>query len=136
MIYGQLQFYNDELNSWQRTVEFHKQRLREAVANIGNALQRTVSASAFSKEGGMFTDQLLVQDQQFDHLIHQIVSQRQRLERMAISDDNSIDTSIVVHQDTVRTKMKTSERDFINTKYACSIYLSSLINDYALVVPV
>jgi hypothetical protein len=125
MIYGQPQYYNDELKSWIRSIEFHRIQLHESLRHINLLLEHPVVPLPISKECGAFIDQLIVQEQQFDYLVNQIGGQLQRLERTPFFDETPMDISISRQQDALRSKMKTSERNFTNTKYNCSVHLSS-----------
>lgn len=135
MIYGQFQYFNDELSGWSRIVAVHKEGLRESVRQIGLLLSQQITSSANRKESNSFTDQLMVQEQQFDHLAHQIVSQQQRLERSAShSHGKAVAHFICQQQDTLRLKMQNAERCFIRTKYSCSAFLSSFFGHLVLAV--
>jgi hypothetical protein len=127
MIYGQFQYYSDELNSWSRTIEFLKEELRRSVRQIALLMSQQVISADCEKTGNTFTDRFIVQEQQFEHIIFQIISQQQRLERTALYPCNPIDASVSHSQDALRSKMKFAERNFLQTKYTCSAYLSSFL---------
>ena len=132
MIYGQFQFYNDELNGWARSLTFHKGELRESVRQIGVLLDLQIINAANEKASGELIDQLMVQEQQFDHISNHLLSQQQRLERTTFYPGKSTDEPIGQHQDSIRSKIRTAERNFLRTKYACSIFLSSFLGDRSL----
>jgi hypothetical protein len=129
MTYGQFQYYNDELNGWIRSIIFHKGELHESVRQIGVLLDLQIITIDNEKASGEFTDQLMVQEQQLEHISNQIISQQQRLERTA---GKPIDYSISQLQDSLRSKIRTAERNFLRTKYTCSIFLSSFLGDRSL----
>jgi hypothetical protein len=66
------------------------------------------------------------------HITYQIISQRQRLERVVFYSGNPIDVPVSQKQDALRSKMKIAERNFIQTQYSCSVYLSSFLGNGAL----
>jgi hypothetical protein len=134
MIYGQLEFYNDELKSWHRRIEFYKIELRDTFGHISLFLECHTLSHTDARAGGAFTDQLMVQEQQFEHFINQISCQRQRLEQALSFEDEPIESSVTHHQDILRSRMKASERSFTNTNHNCSVYLSSFLNEGSLAV--
>jgi len=127
MIYGQFQYYSDELDGWSRTIEFHKEELRESIRQIGILKDQQVISTENEKAGDAFTDRFIVQEQQFEHIAYQIIDQKQRLERTALYPGNPVDVPVSQTQDTLRSKMKVAERNFLSTKYTCSAYLSSFL---------
>jgi hypothetical protein len=129
MIYGQFQYYIDELNGWNRAIVFHKEELQELVRQISVLLCQGIVSFSNEKVSNSFTDQLLVQEQQFDHITQQIFSQQQRLERVSSYFDKPIEYPVSQQQDSLRSKMKNIERIFIHTKYSCSFFLSLFLSD-------
>lgn len=123
MIYGQIQYYKDEVTTWLRVVDFHNGELDELLRQVNVVLNFPVISIPDSKTGNSLVDRLMVQEQQFDHLRSHFEYQAQRLAR-AIALPDRLDSSIVELQTTFRTKMKTHELAFIKTKYSCSVFLS------------
>lgn len=127
MIYGQHQYYQDELSRWCQIIAFHKDELRESVRQINVLVEQRIISSANQKESDAFTDRLMVQEQQFDHITNQIISQQQRLERNGPYPGKPVESPVSLLQDSLRSKMKNAESSFIRTKYTCSIFLSSFL---------
>ena len=129
MIYGQFQYYSDELSSWTRTIDFLKDELRESIRQIGILRDQQVISATSEKAGETFTGRCIVQEQQFEHITYQIIGQKQRLERTALCTGRPIDVPVSQTQDALRSKMKIVERNFLQAKYACSAYLSSFLGN-------
>jgi len=129
MIYGQYQYYSDELNGWSRTIEFLKEELRQSIRQIGMLRDQQVLSATSQKAGEAFTDRFIVQEQQFEHITYQIIGQKQRLERTALYTGRPIDVPVSQTQNALRSKMKIAERNFLQTKYTCSAYLSSFLGN-------
>ena len=125
MIYGPFQYYKDELNSWRRIIAFHKEELRESVCQIAVLSDQQVISAANGKTGNAFTDQLMVQENQFDHIGNLIASQRQRFDRAISQLPSPIDEELSTRQDQLRAKMRDAEKNFLRTKYSCSEFLST-----------
>ena len=126
---GQLQSYHDELATWNRIIAFHKAELRQALVQIGALLEMPAMSRSDSKDGNAFSDQLMVQEQQFDFITHQITSQRNRLEKTIPFESSIIAPPLTHQQDLIRSKIKAAERNFNNTKYNCSSYLSTFLSE-------
>ena len=131
MIYGLLRYYNDELTSWKRAVEFHREESGELVRQITVMLDQQLNSPSNEKESSSFIDQFMVQLQEFDHINNQVTSQKQRLGRIA-SVNNVVEQTICHQQDLLRARMQSLERNFVRTKYTCAIFLSSFLNDQLL----
>jgi hypothetical protein len=129
MIYGQYQYYQDELNRWGQIIAFHKDELRETVRQINMLLRQRIISSANEKECDAFTGHFVVQEQQFDHLTNQIISQQQRLERNGPYRGKPVKSPMPQLQNSLRSKMKNAEWSFIRAKYTCSIFLLSFLCD-------
>jgi hypothetical protein len=132
MLYGQLQYYCDELKAWARLIQFNKAELQESLRQITLLSNNSFVSAPDSAQCNSFTDQLIVQEQQFDYLVNQIDSQLQRLERTSLLKDKTVTASDFNQQDRLRSKMKGAERAFTNTKFNCSTFLSSFLNDASL----
>lgn len=124
MVYGQVQYYHDELNQWRRVLTFHKEQLQESLRQVNLVLSFPVISLPDSKEANTLIDRLIVQEQQFDHLFNHITSQLQRLVP-AIVMAKELESSILGQQESLRGKMKSYEGHFIKTKYDCAMFLSS-----------
>ena len=92
-------------------------------------MDQQVIPTASEKAGDTFTDRFLVQEQQFEHITYQIIGQKQRLERTTLYPGRPIDEPVSQTQDALRSKMKIAEKNFIHTKYTCSVYLSSFLGN-------
>ena len=130
MTYGLFQYYNDELNTWNRIVEFHKEETGDLIRQITVVLDQQINSPANEKESGSFIDQFMVQQQEFDHVIHQIVSQKQRLQRTTSSPGKPLENPFSNQQGSLRSQMQRIERNFVRTKYNCAMFLSSFLNDH------
>jgi len=122
-MYGQLQYYNAELNTWVRSIDFHKRELNELQAQLNVLLNFPLVSLPSSKAGNAFIDQLIVQEQRFDHVRQHLDHQALRLKHAIISP-GKLESAVVVIQESCRMKMQIYERAFIKTKYNCCVFLS------------
>jgi len=122
MIYGQLQYYHDELNAWAEVVKFRKGEVQELLRQVNVLLNFPVVSIPVSKAGDTFMNRLIVLEQQFDHLRNHFTHQVQRLER--VSSPDGVDSATIQVQCSLRNKTKTCEITFIKAKYDCSVFLS------------
>jgi hypothetical protein len=129
MIYGLFQYYKDELNSWIRTLNFHKEELRESVSQLGVLSDLQIISSANGKASNSFLDQLMVQESNFDYIGNLIASQQNRLDQAIAHLRSSDDDGLSAQQDLLRAKMQNAERQFVRTKYTCSIFLSTFLTE-------
>lgn len=122
MVYGQSQYYHEELNAWTEVVKFRKRELQALLRQVNVLLNFPVVSIPVFKTGDAFQDRLIVLEQQFDFLGNHAAHQLQRLERV-VSDDG-IDVPMIELQKSLRAKMKACEMTFIKAKYDSSIFLS------------
>lgn len=127
--YTQFQYYRDELSSWSQSIEFQKNQISNALSRLGLLSEMEGRMASDVKEQNAFVDQLLVQEQQFDFIVNLIASQRHRMEKIFALGSAAGDSSISSHQEVLRSKMKSNERNFLNTRYNCSSYISDLYNE-------
>ena len=127
--YTQFQYYRDELSSWSQSIEFQKNQISNALSRLGLLSEMEGRMASDVKEQNAFIDQLLVQEQQFDFIVNLIASQRHRMEKIFALGGAAGDSSISSHQEVLRSKMKSNERNFLNTRYNCSSYISDLYNE-------
>lgn len=123
MVYGQLQYYHDELATWEEVVESRKRELREQLRHISVLLDFPVVSLPVSRSGNAFVDRLIVLEQQFDYLRNLLRHQLQRIERV-IPMTEGPDATMVQMQKTLRTKLRVCETTFIKTKFDCSVLIS------------
>ena len=127
--YTQFQYYRDELTSWSQSIEFQKNQISNALSRLGLLSEMEGRVASDAKEQNAFIDQLLVQEQQFDFIVNLIASQRHRMEKIFALRSATGDSSISSHQEVLRSKMKSNERNFLNTRYNCSSYISDLYDE-------
>lgn len=127
--YTQFQYYRDELSSWSQSIEFQKNQISNALSRLGLLSEMEGRMASDVKEQSAFIDQLLVQEQQFDFIVNLISSQRHRMEKIFALGSAAGDSSISSHQEVLRSKMKSNERNFLNTRYNCSSYISDLYDE-------
>jgi hypothetical protein len=123
MIYGQLQYYHDELEAWFRIIDFHKSELRKLLTQLNVLLNFPLVSLPVANTAKALIDQLMVQEQRFDDAHHHFEHQAQRFEH-AIASPDKLEPAIVAQQERCRNKMKTYELAFVNTKYDCLVFLS------------
>lgn len=133
MIYGQLQYYNDELKAWFRIIEFRKIELNELLAQLNVMLSFPLVSLPDLKNCNALIDQLMVQEQRFDHVSHHFEHQAQRLER-ALTSHDSLEPSVVALQESCRNKMKSYEVTFVKTKYDSFVFLSGFFQPLPIAV--
>src|SRR5687767_5540154 len=105
MAYDLLHYYIDELAGWNLSVEFHKDEARAFVGKIVMVADRQGIDYSHERESNSFIDQLMVQQQEFDHLSIRIASQQQRFEQTISFQGKPVDYSLCQQQDTLRSKM-------------------------------
>lgn len=127
MIYGLGKFYNDELIEWNRSVIFHKDESGALIRKIAVVLKEQLLSVANQKESNSYIDQMMVQQQEFDHVSNRILSQQQRLERSASLLDQQIE--LTIQQDSLRSRLQNLERNFLRSKYAGYNFLSIILKD-------
>lgn len=132
MIYGQFQYFDEELSGWTRIIVSHKETLGESVRQLAMLVNYNLITGSAEVECGAFTDQLMVQEQQFDFLSGLIVDQKHRLHRALHTPDAPIENHVCEQQESIRSKMKTAERNFIRSKYNCSFFIASFFGERAL----
>jgi hypothetical protein len=128
MNYGLLQYYNDELLCWRRTLELYSKESGEILRII------TISVDTFSsllnkKTGQDYVDMFLAIETQYEFLTSKIIRQQERLERIDWFAASSVEQSICHLQDSLRTRIYNAERKYIRMKYASSIFLSTFFNN-------
>src|SRR5687767_14069111 len=120
MVYDLLHYYIDELAGWNRSVEFHKEEARALVSKIVMVADQQGIDRAYERESNSFIDQLMVQQQEFDHISIRIASQQQRFEQTISFQAKPVDHSLCQKQDALRSKMHTMERTVVRGRYNCS----------------
>lgn len=133
MIYGQLQYYNDELKAWFRIIDFHKSEVNELLPQLNVMLSFPLISLHDLKAGNAFIDQLMVQEQRFDHVRHYFEQQAQRLE-YAFTSPDELEPSVIALQESCRAKMKAYEVAFIRTKYDCCVFLSGFFQPHRVAI--
>lgn len=132
MIYGQFQYYRDEIKSWLRTIEFCKNDLRDLLKQLNVSLSFPLVSLPDAKAAQALIEQLMFQKQRFDHTRQHFQLQAQRLRNVKSSD--KLEHVVNSGQERCRVKMKIYELAFIRTKYDCSVFLSSFFQPAQLVV--
>lgn len=123
MIYGEAQYYNDELKSWIRILGFHKSELRVLLSQLNVSLDFPAVSLAHIKLAQGFTDQLMVSEQQLDHAYHHVSAQVQRINQVLISSA-ILDEDTAQRQEGCRKKVRGAEQMFIKLRYSCALFLS------------
>lgn len=123
MIYGQTQYFDDEVSTWLRSVAYHKGEIKEAVRQLTTVLNFPVLSLPDTRTCELFMDQLIVQEKQLDFLASNISIQGKRL--MLAVDGNNMASSVSDPQVSLRWKMCYYEHSFIKTKHDCSAFISS-----------
>lgn len=124
MIYGQLQYFNDELKFWFQIIQFHKKEVEQLLIHFNILLSFPVVSLHEAKTANSFMDQLMVQDQRFDHIRYLLDHQSQQLKNWIIVSDE-LEPEVVARQESCRSKMKTYELAFIKSKYVAAFFLAA-----------
>jgi hypothetical protein len=130
MIYGLSQYYNDELKIWSRLIAFCKEEVEGSISKITIAMDQSDVSPAQRETSDSIIDQFIDYEQKFDHITNQIISQQQRIERLASFPDMAVEPAVDQLQKLLRTRMKAVEANFLRDKYACSFFLSALLHNY------
>jgi hypothetical protein len=122
MIYGQLQYYSDELNQWLRIVIFQKEALEESRRQVEVILNFPLISLPNLKVANALLDRLATQVQRTKSLMAKIVAQTRQL-RNAIADHN-VEAFDLEQQKNLRTKMRKLEMRFVKTTCDGSFFIS------------
>ena len=131
MIYGQLQYYNDELRQWVKIVAFYKEQVQEFNRQVNVVLTFPVISLPHLKTGNALLERLIVQEQQFEHLLNHIAKQVRAL-KTAIVSPAGLEATILEQQKNLRMRIRSYELIFGKTKFECSAFLSSFFEFDAL----
>ncbi len=135
MIYGQLQYYNDELKLWFQIIDFHKKELEQLLIHFNMLLSFPAVSLQDAKTANSLMDQLMVQDQRFDHMRSHLNHQTQQLKNWIIVTDE-LESLAIMRQESCRSKMKTYELAFIKSKYDSTFFLGGFFQPSPVVAPV
>ena len=124
MIYGHLQYYNDELRQWVKIVSFYKEQVQELTRQVNVILTFPVISLPNLKAGNALLDRLIVHEQQFEHLLNNIAKQARSLKTAIVSPDG-FESTILDQQKNLRVRIRSYELIFGKTKSECSAFLSS-----------
>ena len=121
MIYGQLQYYNDELKLWFQIIDFHKKELEQLLIHFNMLLSFPAVSLQDAKTANSLMDQLMVQDQRFDHMRSHLNHQTQQLKNWIIVTDE-LESLAIMRQESCRSTMKSYELAFIKSKYDSTFF--------------
>lgn len=133
MIYGQFQYYDYELNTWFRSIDFHKRELHELLIQLNVLLGFPLVSLPDAKAANMLIDQLMAQEQRFDHVRQHFEHQVVRLQHVTRNPDK-LGPSVVTFQESCRGKMKTNEARVVKIKYDCFVFLSHFYQPHPVAV--
>ena len=121
------EYYSDELVDWNRMIAFYHHEMDEFEKKLAEVIQRNTIpniAAKVEKE----QHKLDKVSEKFQHLQLQIQLQQSSLKTdSTLIDDSLIKAGIEKQQNDLRRNMQQTEKEYIDTKYACSEFLSETL---------
>ena len=119
--------YEDELVNWLETIHYYNEEMSELENKLADVIKRnTIPDIAGKVETEQ--DKLNAINAMFNRLEESIVRQEQLLK----ADDTLIDDALINketanQQDALRRQMQAAEKEYIDVKFACYNFLSSML---------
>ncbi|MDP4261361.1 MAG: hypothetical protein Q8941_02410 [Bacteroidota bacterium] len=121
------EYYTDELVEWNRLIDFNNQEMDEFEDKLAEVIQRNTIPNIAAKVEE-HQDKLNIVAKKFYRLQEQIQQQEAALKTdSALVDDTLINPETETHQNELRRNMQRTEKEYIDTKYACYNFLSGTL---------
>lgn len=125
-----LRYYQDEMDSWNRVLELHREESSDLVRKLTLLFEQQ---SSYREIGTGIIDLLMLQQQKTQHLKGFLDTQQLQFDHLMDSSDDFHWQSLSEAQEALRTKMRSAERDFNRTKYESAFFLFSSLKEVLLV---
>jgi predicted RND superfamily exporter protein len=121
------EYYADELIDWQQTITFYIEEMSDLEQKLSEVISRN-SIVGIAEQVENQQNKLNAVSKTFYLLQTKFKQQEARLKTDSTYIDNTlIDTSIEKEQVELRQKMQQTEKEYIDTKYACYNFLSGTL---------
>jgi hypothetical protein len=119
--------YTDELTDWSRLIDFYNQEATEFAGKLAEVIRRN-SIPDIGTKVEAHQDRFNAIMKMFIRLRIQIHKQEIALKTDSVFiDDSLINEDIEKKQLELRRNMQQTEKEFVDTKYACSDFLSGIL---------
>lgn len=122
------EYYITELADWNRSIDFYDTEIADMEDKLNEIIhQNTIPNLAANTE--RFLNSMDVQRNIFLVIQHLIQQQETRLYKNDTPEENTeITTETKDEQNSIRDKMQSAEKNYIDAKYGCYNFLSGLLN--------
>ena len=122
------EYYITELADWNRSIDFYDTEIADMEDKLNEIIhQNTIPNLADNTE--RFLNSMDVQRNIFLVIQHLIQQQETRLYKNDNPEENAeITTETKDEQNSIRDKMQSAEKNYIDAKYGCYNFLSGLLN--------
>jgi len=122
------EYYITELADWNRSIDFYDTEIADMEDKLNEIIhQNTIPNLAANTE--RFLNSMDVQRNIFLVIQHLIQQQETRLYKNDNPEENAeITTETKDEQNSIRDKMQSAEKNYIDAKYGCYNFLSGLLN--------
>ncbi len=119
--------YEDELVNWLDTIHYYSEEMSELEKKLEEVIQRN-TIPHIAEKVDIEQDKLNAIGAIFNRLQESIVQQEQKLKvDDSLIDDALINKETANQQDALRVQMQAAEKEYIDVKFACYNFLSSLL---------
>lgn len=121
------EYYTDELEDWNNSINFYNTEMDEFEQKLGEVLRRNSIEGIAEK----VEDQQALLNQATDNF-YKIQIEIQQQEAVLKTDSTCIDDSFINNeteklQNEIRSKMKAAEKEYIDIKFDCYNFLSGIL---------
>lgn len=120
-------YYSDELDDWENSIDFYDQEALELGMKLAEVIERDSIphiADRVEEQQGKID----LTGKKFKRLALEIIKQRNALmPGNSLIDDEFINAEIEEKQALLRRRMKQTEKQYIDSKYACADFLSGIL---------
>ena len=121
------EYYTDELIDWNRTIAFYDHEMGEFGKKLAEVVQRNTIPNIAAK--------VEVEQNKFNTVAQKFYKLQSLIHQQTVSlktdstliDDSLIKSGTEQQQNEIRRTMQQIEREFIDTKYTCSEFLSETL---------
>lgn len=126
MAIGQLDFYYSELKDWNKSLEFYRDEIRSYNNRLEEVVVRNTKGNVLN-ETEHFQNQFILQQEQFDILLHDIREQEKKLGSNMPGSENLVNQQVLEEQHLLRDRLHSAEKIFIETKHGFYRFLSAVL---------
>lgn len=122
------EYYNEELADWTQITEYCIEEVLEFEQRLTDIIRRD-SIPAIAASAEHFLQQFELLQQHFLALQHEVGLQETKLVQNNIPVGNkAVTPQVILDQSSLRKKMFQTEKAFLETKYGCYEFFSSLLH--------